>query len=456
MTRPPSAGRAVAVWLLGAAVAGCGAKAPPLPPLIIAPERIGRLEVTRLDDLVYVEFEVPSSDTTGDGPADVVRVEVYALTTQPAEGEEEEFGEDWLEAATLVDTIVVRPPLLAGMEVNAGDGEDEAGGEALAGPVSQGDEVTIVERLGAEAFVPVTVGEEQQEEEDDEEEDDDDEDREGDARPLLMPYVGPPFPPPLIRSYVAFGVSSRDREGEPSSIESIPLVDAPGPPGPPAVQYTEASVSVTWEPPDTLRMPVQDPSYAVSDDPDAEPLGPPLSATPIIEWGEPSRYVVYDVAGLGAGLPFPRPESLQPPGRTESYTDSDIAFGETRCYAVRVLDAVGDLEIEGPESPATCVVLTDTFAPAAPTGVVAVADDDAISLVWNANSESDLAGYRILRGTAPDATLQPLGLEPVERTTYRDVLVVPGQRYWYAVQAVDTAVPPNLSPPSERIAETAR
>lgn len=288
--------------------------------------------------------------------------------------------------------------------------------------------------------------------EDDEEEDDD----EGDARRLSLPHVGPPLPPPVIRSYVAFGVSSRGREGGPSSIESIPLVDAPGPPGPPAVEYTAASVSVTWEAPATLRMPVQDPSYAVSDDPDAEPLGPPLTARPIIEWGEPSSYVVYDVAGLGSGMPFPRPERLRPPGRTESYFDSDITFGETRCYAVRVLDAVGELEIEGPESPATCVVLTDTFAPAAPTGMVAVADDDAISLVWNANSESDLAGYRILRATAPDATLQPLGLEPVERTTYRDARVEPGQRYWYAVQAVDTAVPPNLSPPSPRIAETAR
>ena len=245
-------------------------------------------------------------------------------------------------------------------------------------------------------------------------------------------------------------------EGGPSSIESIPLVDAPGPPGPPAVQYTAASVRVTWEAPDTLRMPVQDPSYAVSDDPDAEPLGPPLPATPIIEWG--SRRAMPSTTWPD-WAPASRSRDPSACGRRVARSptpDSDITFGETRCYAVRVLDAVGELEIEGPESPATCVVLTDTFAPAAPTGMVAVADDDAISLVWNANSESDLAGYRILRGTAADATLQPLGLEPIERTTYRDARVVPGQRYWYAVQAVDTAVPPNLSPPSERIAETAR
>ena len=497
MTRPLRSGRTLVAWLLGAAVAGCGAKAPPLAPLIIAPERIGQVEVSRLDDYVYVEFEVPSSNTIRDVPADIVWVEVYALTTQPAEGEEEEFSEDWLEAATLVETVLVRPPVLPGMEEPAVE-EDEGGpaGEGERAPASQGDEVTVVEPLGPEAFVPVTVGEEEEEEEDEQE----DEEVEDEGRPILQPYVAPPFPPPVIRSYVAFGVSSRGREGSASRMESIPLVDPPAPPAAPAVEYTATSIRVTWEAPDTLRLPVQydgfgpppgapapaddapvpaddapasaDDAAAPADDAAAPAdaaaapadaaaapaevfTGPPLESTPIIEWGEPSRYVVYDVAELGV-RPGARPESLGSPQRDEAHSESDVVFGETRCYAVRVLDMVGELEIEGPESPATCIVLTDTFAPAAPSGVIAVADDDAISLVWNANSESDLAGYRVLRGTAPDATLQPLTPEPVERTTYRDARVEPGQRYWYAVQAVDTAVPPNLSPPSTPAAETAR
>ena len=331
MTRPLPPGRAVAAWLLGAAVAGCGAKGPPLPPLIIEPDRIAPLEVSRLDDVVYVEFEVPLSNTTGDVPADIVRVEVYALTTQPAEGEEEEFSEDWLEAATLIDSIPVLPPLPPGMEAaaeaagagNEPTGEDGPAGEGGRGPARQGDEITVVERLGAEAFVPVTVGEEDEAEEDE----DTDEEPEEEARPMALPMWPPPFPPPVIRTYVAFGVSSRDREGRPSSMESIPLVDPPGPPAAPVVEYAEASVRVTWEAPDTLRLPVQDPSYAVSDDPESEDTGPPLTSTPIVEWGEPSRYVVYDVAGLGTEPPPARPERLRPPGRTESYVDSDVVFG---------------------------------------------------------------------------------------------------------------------------------
>ncbi len=463
MTRPLPSGGAVAACLLGAAVvAGCGAKAPPLPPLIIEPARIAPLEVSRLDDVVYVEFEVPSSNSTGDVPADIVRVEVYALTTRPAEGEEEEFSEDWLEAATLIDSVPVRPPLPPGMDEESAEsagvegepaGEDEPAGKRKRSPASQGDEITVVERLVPEAFVPVTVGEEDEEEEDDDEGEDDE--LEEERRPVPFPNAAPPFPPPIIRSYVAFGVSSRGREGGASNLESIPLVETPGPPAAPAVEYTESRVSVSWEAPDTLRLPVQSDDYDFGDEEGVEPAEPPLESTPIVDWGEPSQYVVYDVADLGV-VPAARPERLGSPRGTESHSDTDVAFGETRCYAVRVLDAVGELEIEGPESPATCVVLTDTFAPAAPTGVIAVADDDAISLVWNANSETDLAGYLVLRGTAPDATLQALTSEPVERTTYRDARLEPGQRYWYSVQAVDSAVPPNLSPPSEPIAETAR
>ena len=484
MTCPPRFGHAAA-WVLGAALAGCGAKAPPLPPLIIEPERIGTFEVSRLDDVVYVEFEVPSADTSGDLPADIVRVEVYALTTQPAEGEEEEFSEDWLEAATLVGSFPVLPPALPATVVDAadaGDGAgaadeagtgDEAGSDGDGGPAGertvaeQGEEVTVVERLGPDALVPVSLDDEEDEEEEDEEEDEEDEDE---GRRLLQPYVGPPLPPPVIRTYVAFGVSSREREGQPSTMVSIPLVDPPAPPAAPAVEYTESSISVTWEAPDTLRLPVQDDDYDPSEDledpedpedpdepdePEAEPVGPPLEATPIIEWGEPSQYVVYDVAELGT-VPRERPERLGSPGRTETHSDGELVFGETRCYAVRVLDHVGELEIEGPESPATCVVLTDTYAPAAPAGLVAVADEGAINLVWDANDESDLAGYLVLRAGAPDATLQPLTPEPIELTRYRDARVEPGRRYSYAVQAVDTAVPPNLSPASEPIAETAR
>ena len=271
-----------------------------------------------------------------------------------------------------------------------------------------------------------------------------------------MPLVSPPAPEPPIRSYVAFAVSSRNRLGEPSDLVDVPLVTPPLPPGPAAVSYDSGEIEIVWEEPPTFRLPVQ-----------AEEVeSPMLESTPVVEGPEPSAYVVYDLAASD-DPDVERPQRLDEPDSEASYTDGDPTFSETRCYAVRVLDYVASrrLQNESPEdglqllgeaSPATCVVLTDTFPPAAPTGVIAVVDTNGISLVWDDNGEDDLAGYVVLRGTPPDATLQPLTLEPLVETAFQDTDVTAGRRYVYQVLALDSAVPPNASPLSEPVTEVAR
>jgi hypothetical protein len=79
-----------------------------------------------------------------------------------------------------------------------------------------------------------------------------------------------------------------------------------------------------------------------------------------------------------------------------------------------------------------------------------------VNLIWEANKESDLAGYLILRGEAPGDTLQAITTTAIRETTYRDGSVQPGVRYVYAVVAIDRATPPNTSPQSARVEETAR
>ena len=91
-----------------------------------------------------------------------------------------------------------------------------------------------------------------------------------------------------------------------------------------------------------------------------------------------------------------------------------------------------------------------------PAGLVAVAAVGSISLIWEPGGDLDLAGYVVLRGTPGDATLQPLTLMPVTEARFSDTTARPGTRYVYAVVAVDTATPPNMSAPSARVEETAR
>ncbi len=110
-------------------------------------------------------------------------------------------------------------------------------------------------------------------------------------------------------------------------------------------------------------------------------------------------------------------------------------WGKERCYAVRAIESLGDLKIESQESAPFCVTLEDTFPPAPPKNLQAVASDGAISLIWDANNESDLAGYLVLRGTST-GELAPITPAAIADTNFKDT-VPSGVRYTYAVVAVD-------------------
>ena len=77
-------------------------------------------------------------------------------------------------------------------------------------------------------------------------------------------------------------------------------------------------------------------------------------------------------------------------------------------------------------------------------------------MIWDANTEADLAGYLVLRATSADETLQPLTPAPIRDTVYRDTTVTAGAEYVYVVVAVDSAPTPNRSKPSSPVRVTAR
>jgi hypothetical protein len=114
---------------------------------------------------------------------------------------------------------------------------------------------------------------------------------------------------------------------------------------------------------------------------------------------------------------------------------------------------VDALPVESEATPPACVTLVDTFPPAPPKGLQAVATEGVVNLIWDANTEADLDGYILLRGVSPGDELAPITLSPIRETAFRDP-VPSGIRYVYAVKAVDKAG--NSSQPSARIEETAR
>lgn len=84
------------------------------------------------------------------------------------------------------------------------------------------------------------------------------------------------------------------------------------------------------------------------------------------------------------------------------------------------------------------VNVRDTVAPAAPQAVQSVTGDGRVTLSWVRNTEPDLAGYRVYRGTTGyNGPFSSLGT--TSATTYVDNAVVNGVTYYYAVAAYDRA-----------------
>lgn len=140
------------------------------------------------------------------------------------------------------------------------------------------------------------------------------------------------------------------------------------------------------------------------------------------------------------------------PLTTKTFDDPIVAIGAERCYVVRAVDD----GVESEPTPPVCVTPIDSFPPPAPTALAAIGSEGAVSLIWEGVEAADLAGYIVMRGEGPDAPLVPLFDTPIRDTAFRDATAKSGVRYTYAVVSVDTAVPRNVSLPSNRVDETAR
>jgi fibronectin type 3 domain-containing protein len=209
-------------------------------------------------------------------------------------------------------------------------------------------------------------------------------------------------------------VRVRDRRGRPSSLvvakdlTTVPPVAAPrGLHG----QASADGVRLAWEPPDGA-----------------------ASAT----------YNVY--RGPADGPLSERPLNVQPLTSRDDL-DATAETGKTYRYVVRAVAADGPPYRESVSSNVVVVDASDRFAPAPPSGLVAVQEGAAVRLLWNPGSESDLDGYRVYRDPG-DGTWGPIGGAIVRQPSYVDAALAPGTLARYRVTAVDRASPPNESAPS--------
>ena len=422
----------VGLWLL-LSVAACGKKGPPLAPLNMAPEAPGAIVARRLGDTVYLQMKVPSKSSTGVGPYAIDRIDVYAVTLAP--GTVLPPNRDLLKPEHVIAKLPVAPP-------PDPDAPEPDTPEKRPRP---GETITFVEALTPAALTPQVIGQPPKVEKP----------RTVKKKPKTLtpaapaPAVPPPPAGPLVltRLYVVQGVSSTRHAGLPSARIEVPLLAAPGAAraGTTPPTWDATSVTLTWQPPASTSDEVPGVLYNVYAVPAA---------------GSPPAVPADLSAGASAkadGAPVTAPVPLNPlPLDATTFAHDGAAPGKEQCFVVRSVAAVGTAFIESDPSDPICVTPRDLFPPAAPKNLQAVGSAGVVSLIWDANTEADLAGYLVLRGEAPGDTLQPLTPALLKETRYQDRSTRPGVTYVYAIVAVDRATPPNRSAASNRVQETAR
>ncbi len=119
-----------------------------------------------------------------------------------------------------------------------------------------------------------------------------------------------------------------------------------------------------------------------------------------------------------------------------SWTDPNTAAGTPYTYIVQRIEKLhGGKEAQSDLSPAVTITPRDIFPPAVPTGLHALPAPASIELSWNANTEPDLAGYRVYRSVDGGPFEKLAELQPVP--AYSDHAVEPGKTYRYEVSAFD-------------------
>ena len=450
--------RAGAAAILLLPLVGCGMKGEPLAPFRPAPEAVSALSGMYSGTTMRIGFTLPTRNVVAaELPIDLAEVDIYAVTLGP--GAVLPTPKELLTRKYLVQTLSVQPPPAEGEETPPAA---EAPTDDRPMP---GERMTFVETLSAAELTPAISAKPTA--------------AKG-AAPAIPAVLDPPVP---TRFYFVRGRSRGGHPGAPGRL-SLPLVPAPEPPSDLRATVTDKAVALEWTAPPATPDPVaaaaNAQAWAAANAPIAP--APPVVPAPASPPPVPSSAPAIDPSVLvpltrlpGVLLPAlllpaaPRfnvyvvkdatvqEQPLNPtPIAASTLAAGEPVWDEPLCFAVRTVRIYGVVTIESEPAGPQCVTPVDTFPPAAPSGLRAVAVAGAMNLIWDPNSEPDLAGYVVLRGEAPGETLQALTPTPIGQTNYTDTTVTAGMRYVYAIVAVDKASKANMSPQSARVEETAR
>lgn len=214
--------------------------------------------------------------------------------------------------------------------------------------------------------------------------------------------------------YVATALDSTGRSSAPSERLAVIYLAAPRAPQNVVATPGEREVRLQWQPPAGL----------VDGGPARGALG----------------YVV--LRGTGANGPL-APITTEPVSGT-TYTDAGLQNETTYRYAVRAVRREGPAAAHGELSATALATPVDRTPPPPPTQLLAIPSETAVRLAWTASRADDVAAYAVYRAVGSGPFVRVATASAVN-TVYTDRAVKRGERYRYAVTALDQARAPNES-----------
>ena len=409
-------GRWTCAVVLGAlALASCGKRGDPLPPLRRTPQPVTDLRVSQHGDRLEISFVAPRAYADA-SRLPVLEVEIFRTD---GEGDFDKVAKKDVRRVAPGERIVEDEPLPApGSKLRFA-----ARALAKGRPSARTALVSITITSPPEAPTGLALRSAE--------------------KGVALEWVPPAVMP----------VEPVEPEPSPSPSPSAPESPSPAPSASPGAPPASPSPSATASPSSSSQPPAS-PTLEPSPSPSEGPESPPPAAGPPGE-------VTASPAPAASPSPSPSPSPTPKPRTTGFFTyrreqlgsyerplqsapiaestfvDTTAVPGEELCYVVRTVASTDPL-IESADSEESCLNVQDVNAPAAPLGVAAQVRPDGIEISWSPSPEPDVAHYRIYRVSAR-APRTRIAEVPVGELIYVDTTAPLGVAQRYTVTAVDKA-----------------
>jgi hypothetical protein len=419
-------------------IINCGKKAPPLPPIIIAPEAPSEARVRQSGNMMIFMFRMPVLNTDEQTQADIEKIEIYLLKEQrigageTAQTQTQTQPQTQSQPQTQTQTqIQSQPQSQTQTQTSQSQPQSQTQTQSQSQTQTQ-SQMTQSAPAKEEEAREIEEGEFKKRSELVAEISRDQID--GYLRENIFMITQPisvQEGSEDLQNWFYFGAKVYNKKGKSAGYSKFaalfPAI-APKPPSNFTAKLSEKQIQLDWTPVET-----------------------DINGKPVLQGSV--RYNIY----RGPTANF-APE--QPLNSDEldavTYTDTNFEYGKSYYYFIRA-HFYG--KKKGQHSEPSNVILIypqDTFAPKAPEELNVVSAREGMVLIWAPNSEEDVVGYNIYRSTTTGQDYTKINKELVRETTFTDKDIKQGQKYYYVITAVDSAPVPNESEKSAETSEVAR